>query len=141
MGLCRGDVTLNPILCFNLASLLLQSAQLELFRQASGLRHNCNAFLSGCNKYRYDNGACACSGPASASNKLWGLIFDYHHGFYSFNFEHRNAKLKLLKCRTYLEDDDPQGWVDAISGIVHLLDDIQDQAAERIGERKVFGKL
>jgi len=28
-----------------------------------------------------------------------------------------------------------------LRGIVHLIDDIQDQAAETIGEKKVFGRL
>ena len=36
---------------------------------------------------------------------------------------------------------EPSKDADLLNGLVHLLDSIQDQIADQIGERKVFGKL
>lgn len=49
----------------------------------------------------------------------------------------RDQKFKLVDTR---ELEDNQEYWDAFSGIIHLIDDVQDQAARILGEKIVFGK-
>jgi len=51
----------------------------------------------------------------------------------------REQKLKLISMRLSIRP--PNDTVDVLDGIVNLIDNIQDQAAEQIGENKVFGRL
>ena len=45
----------------------------------------------------------------------------------------------LVFIRNDYEDVDYPRW-DILNGVIHFLDNIQDQVAEQIGEEKVFGK-
>ena len=54
----------------------------------------------------------------------------------------REQKINLLRLIEI--DEFPNlrvGFKENIQGIVSWIDDIQDQAAEQIGEKKVFGRL
>ena len=55
----------------------------------------------------------------------------------------RNQKVDLIKCQEYMSTGLIPGecWAESLEGILNWMDDIQDQAAEQIGELKVFGRL
>jgi len=67
---------------------------------------------------------------ASLEGVNWGLLQNQKLMLVRL-YQNRNA-LKHLSATTVDE---------ALSGIVHLLDNIQDQAAEQLGEKAVFGDL
>ena len=60
------------------------------------------------------------------SNVDWGLL--------------RKQKLSLLKAVRIKAKTGATEAVEHLRGLVHLLDHIQDQAAETLGEEVVFGK-
>jgi hypothetical protein len=54
----------------------------------------------------------------------------------------REQKINLLRLIEI--DEFPNlrvGFKESLQGVVSWIDDIQDQAAEQIGEKKVFGRL
>ena len=52
----------------------------------------------------------------------------------------RKQKLILLKTIQSITKPGLSGRAEFLHGIMHLLDHIQDQAAETLGEEAVFGK-
>jgi hypothetical protein len=60
------------------------------------------------------------------SNVDWGLL--------------RKQKLSLLKAVKVRAKARASDTADHLRGLLHLLDHIQDQAAETLGEEVVFGK-
>ena len=52
----------------------------------------------------------------------------------------RKQKQALLETIRSIEKNDDSGKTKPLCGLVHLLDPVQDQAAETLGESVVFGK-
>ncbi len=53
----------------------------------------------------------------------------------------RKQKESLLRAISIVDVQISKKCQEDLTGILHLLDHVQDQAAERIGERAVFGRI